>query len=296
MENVVGTSAGAIAASLVACGYTGEEIETELKYVDFKKFMQKSNFGKLGLFGNIVNLFLSYGIYKADYFENWLSELLKKKDKYLFRDIKTESDNEKYKYKFQAIASDLTDHRILILPQDLKLFGIDPDNFEIAKAVRMSMGIPLYYEPFRLRDTNGKVHLIADGGLLSNYPVWLLDDGTNNPPWPTFGMKFKDDGTKKDGTPISRTKNIIDYSKSLITTMIEANDNFHISHSSGDFQRSIMIPTKIHIGQESKTIRTTDFDITPDEGMALANNGRHAAEQFLQEWSFEGWKSKYRRA
>lgn len=293
-ENVVGTSAGAIAASLVAVGYTGKEIEHELKSADFKKFRQKSRFGKFGILGKTINLSLSYGIYKSDYFEHWLSGLLEKKNKIYFGDIKTISSDEKYKYKFQAIASDLTDHRMLILPRDLKLFGIEPDEFPIAKAVRMSMSIPLYYEPFRLKDTSGKVHLIADGGMLSNYPVWLLDDGTKNPPWPTFGMKFTKVGKSQDNTSQNSTNNIVDYSKSIISTMMDAGDNYHISRSNGDFQRSIMIPTLVKIGSRTKTIKTTDFDITSQEGTALAENGRNAALQFLREWDFENWKKMYR--
>jgi hypothetical protein len=30
------------------------------------------------------------------------------------------------------------------------------------------------------------------GGVLSNFPVWLLDDGSENPPWPTIGFKLVD--------------------------------------------------------------------------------------------------------
>ena len=293
-ENVVGTSAGAIAASLIAAGYTGEEIKRELMAVSFEKFRQQSRFGRFGLIGKIVNLSAGYGIYRADYFENWLSGLLAKKNKRCFGDIKTGSENKKYKYKFQAIASDLTDNRMLVLPQDLESFGIDPDGFEIAKAVRMSMSIPLYYEPFRLTDVNGGEHIIADGGMLSNYPVWILDDGTKNPVWPTFGMKFSAGSKKQHHTSRKSIANIIDYVKSLIETMMEAGDKYHVSRSTGDFERSIMISTLIKIGGKAKEIKTTDFDISAAEGMMMAENGRRAVERFLANWDFESWKTKYR--
>ena len=37
---------------------------------------------------------------------------------------------------------------LLVLPQDLRKFHIDIDSFPIAAAVRMSMSIPIFYEPY----------------------------------------------------------------------------------------------------------------------------------------------------
>jgi len=294
-ENVVGTSAGAIAAALVAAGYTGKEIETELKSVSFKDFRQKNRLHSLGTFGKIISVYASYGIYKTDNFERWLQELLHKKNKRFFEDIKTGYTDKKYKYKFQAIASDLTDGTILVLPSDLAKFGIDPDKFEIAKAVRMSMSIPLYYEPYRLKDKTGNEHLIVDGGLLSNYPVWILDNGTSNPPWPTFGFRFIGDDDNHSSAP-KVINNFIEYSKHLVSTMIEYGDKYHISESKGDLQRSILIPTQIQTKNGIKKIKTTYFDISPEESALLAQNGKQAASQFLKTWDFKNWKMKYRSA
>ena len=88
------------------------------------------------------------------------------------------------------IATDLSDRRMLVLPHDLDELIDEPDDFSIARAVRISMSIPGFFEPARLKDKRGKEHVIVDGGVLSNYPVWLLDDGTPDPPWPTFGFKL----------------------------------------------------------------------------------------------------------
>ena len=51
-----------------------------------------------------------------------------------------EDYDQKYKYKLQVIASDLTGNQILVLPQDIARLGGEPDNLEVALAVRMSMG------------------------------------------------------------------------------------------------------------------------------------------------------------
>ena len=68
---------------------------------------------------------------------------------------------------------------------------MDPDELEIAAAVRMSMSIPIFFDPVVYHDPR-KPHdqrLIVDGGLLSNFPVWLFDTPADHVPrWPTFGL------------------------------------------------------------------------------------------------------------
>ena len=292
-KNVAGTSAGAIVAALIAAGYTGREIEEELKTVNFKEFRQKRVWERLGIIGKTINIGLHYGVFRADNFEIWLDSLLKKKDKHVFGDIKTGNPDLRYKYKFQAIASDITDRMLLVLPRDLVKFGIDPDSFSIAKAVRMSMSIPLYYEPYRLKDSHGSEHLIADGAILSNYPIWVLDVEGDNPEYPTFGFRFTCD-YEDDCEKPRQIKNFIDYTKDIVATMMEYGDKYHISVSSGDFQRSILIPTSIRTKHGVKQIQTTYFDITPEESDALCQNGRRAAQKFLETWNFEDWKRTYR--
>lgn len=292
-QNVAGTSAGAIAAALVAVGYSGSEIEKELGAVDFTSFRQEGGWSRVDGFGKVINLKNRYGVYKSDSFETWLDRLLEAKGKQVFGALQTGERDERYAYKLSVVASDLTDNSILILPGDLKRFGISPDTFSVARAVRMSMSIPLYYEPERLLDGEGREHIIVDGGLLSNYPIWLLDDGTSAPPFPTFGFKFipGENETKRKELP---TERFVDYLKSLVTTMLEAGDNYHISKSKGDFARSVLIPTQVVTPEGTKVIEATYFDITPEESAQLAENGRRAARSFLSGWDFEEWKLLYR--
>ncbi|PJI08961.1 MULTISPECIES: patatin-like phospholipase family protein [Clostridium] len=62
----------------------------------------------------------------------------------------------------------------MILPDDLRKYNIDPMEFSIAKAVRMSCSIPLYFTPYILKNTS-PYSFIVDGGLLSNFPIWIFD-------------------------------------------------------------------------------------------------------------------------
>src|SRR5512143_1962650 len=76
--------------------------------------------------------------------------------------------------------------------------GVDPDELEVALAVRMSMSVPLVFEPVRFRNPETKeTHLMVDGGLLSNFPVWLFDPGNAMPVCPTFGLLL----VEKDNAP-----------------------------------------------------------------------------------------------
>ncbi|MEJ2429994.1 MAG: patatin-like phospholipase family protein [Deltaproteobacteria bacterium] len=294
-ENLAGTSAGAIVASLLAVGYSAAELKQELEKLDYNDFKDEGLLDKFGFVGKGLSIGFEYGIYEGEFFEDWLERLLSAKGKRIFGDIRTEYEEERYRYKFQAIAADITDRKLLVLPGDLKLFGINPDEFSISRAVRMSMSIPFFFEPVGLRDTSGRKHFIVDGGLLSNYPVWLLDDGTEDPSWPTFGFKLMEpDKRQLKEARRNPINNPISFLKAIVGTMLDAHDSYHISKSKGDFDRTIGIPTVITLNGMDKEIGTTDFGITQKESQALYDNGVEVAKEFLATWNFAEWKKKYR--
>ena len=292
-ECVAGTSAGAIVAALLAVGYTAREMKAILEGLNYHELKDTSRIDRFGIFGQLLSIGLEYGIYEGNYFETWLGNLVAAKGKATFGDIKT--DHPKYPYPLQLIATDLTDQRLLVLPRDLALFGIEPDMFPIAKAVRMSMSIPVFFEPAQLKDKDGSVHIIVDGGVLSNYPIWLLDDGACEPPYPTFGFKLVEVDQRRLAPPQRNPlANAYHYLSALSMTLLDAHDNYHISVSKGDFDRTIGISTTVRVHGKEKEIRATDFDLTVEERDALYQNGDSAARQFLQRWDFEAWKKKYR--
>lgn len=287
-ERVAGSSAGAIVAALIAADYHGEEMAQLMKSLDYMKFKQTDMLDRLGKTGKLLSILFHYGIYSAAYLEQWLNDLLMKKHIACFRDVKTADGS----YRLQVTTVDLTTQELLVMPWDLRKFHIDIDSFPIAKAVRMSMSIPIFYEPYVLKDLNGVPHYLVDGGLLSNYPINLLDDGKKAPLIPTFGFKFQN----SDSCPvcIKPCNNIIDYVKLIISTLLDAYDNEQAEKAKGDRDRSILISSTIQINGEKKKVSTTDFDITQTESAALYQNGIDAAEQFLKHWNFNRWKKTYR--
>ncbi len=284
--DLAGSSAGAIIAALLAAGYTGKELKKELETLEYMRFKGTDLPDHFGMIGKSVSLLLSLGIYNTDYLEDWIDELLTRKGVRKFGDVG------KSGRKLKITASDLTEKRLLVLPDALLDFAVDPDEFCIAPAVRMSVSIPIFFEPVRWKDRKGKEHLIVDGGLLSNYPIWLLDDGKKAPVRPTFGFKFVDDREPCREQNGQARPNLTDYLKAIVSTSLDAIDHSHLSE--GDYERTIRISAAAGAGGQRHKISAVDFDISREDSRALFENGWSAAERFLAAWNFERWKKRYR--
>jgi NTE family protein len=292
--DLAGTSAGAIVAALLAVGYTGLEIKEKLEALNYNDFKDEGLIDKFGVLGKALSFIFEYGIYEGDFFKEWLDELLEEKGITTFQGLRNDGSESNQTYRLRMIASDITDRRMLVLPDDLVKFGLIPDKFSISRAVRMSMSLPIFFEPVRLTDGSGKNHLIVDGGVLSNFPIWLFDS-QDTPRWPTFGFKLVEENPRERKSDVKDPiKGIRAYATALVGTMLEAHDNYHISVSKGDLTRTIRIPTAISTNGGTKNIKTTDFDITKEESEKLFQNGVGAAKDFLESWKFESYKEKYR--
>ena len=288
IRRVAGTSAGAITAALVAAGYSGPELEEiVLHQMDFTKFEDGSFLGRFGPAGDVVQFFKYRGMHSGDYFLGWITELLQAKGKVTFGDLKDPTAEAPRIYKLRVIASDLSARSMLVLPDDAQQLGQDPDELRIAEAVRMSMSIPVFFEPVRIGD-----HEIVDGGLLSNFPVWLFDSPPGTPPaFPTFGMLLVAPGQAAPLLPPSQVPgqvpkigSDIDFLKAIAETMMEAHDRFYVDQA--NYARTIPIPT---LG-----VQTTEFGISPARAQALFSSGKDATAKFLASWDFEQYKTRFR--
>jgi NTE family protein len=281
-ENLAGTSAGAIVASLLAAGYSAKELTSIMREVDYTSFMDPSALDRLPLVGTVANLLLEKGVYEGDYLERWLGDLLAKKKVRTFRDLVLEryKNEDQYRYRLQVIAADISSGKLLKLPQDIRDYGMAPDDLSIVRAVRMSMSIPFFYEPVRLTDANGHVHYIVDGGILSNFPVWIFDDKTAEPPWPTFGFRLVDGAASENEISGAYT-----FLRAIVKTMLSAHDNRYVQDA--DFVRTIPI--------QAGNVGLVEFDLPPEKRDDLYDSGRAAAEAFLEDWDFERYKDHFRR-
>ena len=293
-QNVAGTSAGAITAALIAAGYTSAELDKIIFGLDYRQFEDESWEDHIPLIGTPLSILFNQGVYKGEVFLDWIRPLLAAKGVHTFADLRTDSDDPKYRSKLQVIASDISARQLLVLPRDAAVLGVEPDELEVALAVRMSMSIPIFFEAVRrVNEKTNHEHVIVDGGMLSNFPVWLFDSGADEvPEWPTFGLLLVEPNPK---TPITERipvpeqgphgfKGLMALLSSMVHTMMEAHDRMYLEKA--QFARTIAIPT-LGVG-------TTEFDLSQERAKALYESGRTAAETFLETWDFQAYIEQFR--
>ncbi|KAJ52014.1 NTE family protein [Clostridium tetanomorphum] len=285
-RNLAGTSAGAIIASLVSVGYTAKEIQSLIQNIDYNDVVKKRGI-TVPVITPAINLIVNKGINKSDYIEEFIDKLLyekmknklKEKRKVKFKDLIIPGENDilinnskyKRKYKLHIIAVDVTRERMLILPEDIRYYGMNPDELDVSLAVRMSISIPIYFKPVVIKNIlDGEKYFIVDGGILSNYPVWIFDVN-GEPQWPTIGFKLTDTEEK---CKKNKMNTIVGFSKALIETMLKSEIDMNVIQMNN--LRTIEIDT---LG-----VKTTDFKMSKEKMMELYVSGENCAEKFLNDW------------
>jgi NTE family protein len=292
---VAGTSAGAITAALVAAGYTGQELVKAVEAMPFERFCDPPHPQLLGPVAEIAELLSRRGLHSGEFFLHWMRDMLAAKGVSTFGDLRNPfaPANPKQQHLLQVIASDLTEHSMLVLPRDAELLGFEPDDLEVALAVRMSMSIPVFFDAVIQPDAGKRRHMIVDGGMLSNFPIWLFDAPPGQTPRvPTFGMLLVAPNQEDPLVPHPPTAtrhgdglpSPIGYIRALADTMMQAHDRMYVQQA--DYARTITIPTC--------GVTTTDFDIQPAKVQELLESGRTAVDRFLQTWDFRQYIARFR--
>ena len=292
--NMAGASAGAIVAALVAAGYSAEELSGILMKKSFEDFLDEAWEDRVWLLSRPLSVFKDKGIYEGKAFHDWIKGLLSEKvgkEEVTFGDLRREGvpadADPVFRHRLQVIVSDLTGRRMVVLPRDAEDLGwVSPDYVPVALAVRMSMSIPIFFEPVPLvNQYTSREHTIVDGGMLSNFPVWLFDA----PPGqaakrPTIGLKLSQKDTRPgDPAPDSTLKSeflsmlkrseTLGYFWSLVETMMEAHDRFYIEKKK--FANTIDI--------DSRGVGTTEFRLSDERKRKLYEAGREEAAVFLDQ-------------
>lgn len=186
IEKVGGSSAGSIAGMLVCIGYNAAEIDSLMMELPVQKF--KDGYG--GLVGKYKRLKTDFGIFKGDAFEKWLQQLVAHKTgntNLTFAQLHELHIKNRFYKDLYCTGTNLS-------KQQLEIFSFEttPD-MPVALAVRISGGVPLYFEPVALNnqlhkikknDTVSFVNYYVDGGMLCNYPISMFDtceEGGTNP-------------------------------------------------------------------------------------------------------------------
>ena len=102
-------------------GYTGKELKELLLNIKFTDFYEKNKLSLLPFIGPTISLFKNKGLFSGNNIEEYLNKLYKAKGKHKFKDIAVNG-----KSPLKVIASDVTNKKLLVLPDDLKNYNIDP--------------------------------------------------------------------------------------------------------------------------------------------------------------------------
>lgn len=289
--NVAGASAGAIIACYLALGHSAAEmaqlLRTRTPFESFEDFPHGSRV--LGA----LSLMRGGGLAEGHAFEEWFDAVL---EGATFERVAQPQNGAKRDWRLKLIAVDITNRRLLVLPEDLadyRLPGtaalIDPDGFSIARAARMSMSIPYFFKPVELEHKTGARSLIVDGGTLSNFPVWLFDvnpaTAGRAPCRPTFGFTLR--GGRgfggAFGLPGRFAPPAVRMGFQIFQTAQSAWDERFVSHSTR--VRTLTI--------DAGDVGTTDFDLAPARQEMLLSNGRAAAREFLDGFRLEDYMNTF---
>lgn len=288
IQRVAGTSVGAIQGALVAVGYSSNEIIELTSHIPLKQF----NDGAWMLAGGISRLRKQFGWYKGEKIAKWIEDLIEAKTgngQITFAELHAQSAEKGYKDLY-ITGTDLT-------YQMLRVFSYENyPNMRICDAVRISLSIPLYYRAV-LMDDEGKIydrpdgkqllHVMVDGGVLSNYPLFLFDSTryinshipiagsfTENPETLGLLMEIPEQiqyNTQQPGIYPFAIYSMNDYLKALYHTLIDK-ANPEVTHPNS-LRRTIAINNLNMSGRVRKLPKKTI--------MALVENGRAGARKFF---------------
>jgi NTE family protein len=291
-KNLAGTSAGSIAACLLAVGYHADDLDRILR-VEYRRF---ADYGFGGLPRGVITAVWKRGLAPGVFFERWMrkqvaeSPLARRlgKEELTFGDLArddfaddvSQADRFCARYRLRVIASDLTDGRMLVLPQDIIHLSrtkngppIVCDELGLVEAVRMSMSFPYFFTPIRLWEAE-RPHDIVDGGLLSNFPVWLFDSQSQPPVRPTWGFRLHS-GTCPDEAPPNRSIRPplwpFSMAKAMFSAAAEAWDRGSVARAQS--VRTVDIPTG--------SISTLDFNLSSEKAQQLRDAGARRAREIF---------------
>jgi NTE family protein len=168
VTRVSGSSAGSIAATLIALRYSASDINRIVTNMRFDKFTES-------WWQSLINVLRFGYMNSGQQFERWI------RDRIMMRvgnpDVTFYELYNKTKIELVITGTNIDDDST-----EYFSYRTTP-NMQVWRAVRISMSIPAY---FKAIEHNGKTYV--DGGILANYPIWVFDgqsyenmDDTHNP-------------------------------------------------------------------------------------------------------------------
>ena len=177
LTGCAGSSIGAVFASLIAFGYSYEEVYEIMSKTGFEMFIDIN-----------IDFKKDLAISKGKIFYEWIKEQLERK---YYGEI-----YEKDKMppvKFCDIKNNLVIYSVDLTNLKFQEFSCKktPD-FEIAQAIRASVSMPGLFTPLEYEDS-----LIVDGDLLKSTPLWRVSNTIKNLDERILEFRLEDNETPK---------------------------------------------------------------------------------------------------
>jgi NTE family protein len=256
IKGVIGTSAGAIMAALIACRIPVDEIAHIIEIMKFASFQDGSRWKIVDLIG----IWRKFGYNPGDTFSKWFREILQ--DYLKDPEITLSGLYEKTGIDLVTVTTCLEENRAVYLNHQTF-----PD-LPVYLAVRMSMSIPVFFEPVKY-PINGRISTFVDGGVTNNYPFNYWKENV-------LGFKLiSDDEQIVDQQTLPVTEqigNILSFLEAIIDTMMYTIENTEVSP--GYWQDSILIKTG--------NLKSIDFNPDPKEVTKVIQGAYEAVYSYFK--------------
>jgi len=245
----VGTSAGAIAAVLLAAGYGGDELRDELEELDTRSMVD-------GPLRAVWNLLARGGLHSGQAIQRWVARKLTER---LYPGGLLAPAN---------VTMNQLPHRAVVYASDAGGGAVtfdshgEHDDTYAATAVRCSISIPGFFVPAE-RDLGGRF----DGGLLNSFPAKIFLD--KNPGASMIGV-YLTSRKARHGRP--RTLGLL----RVVAQTVQI-------YLGGDEPRILHELKDTIVAVDTSPIKTLDFTLSPPEKQLLVLRGRIAARQYMVE-------------
>jgi len=247
LKEIVAVSAGGFFAFCKMLGYTTKELRDAAIELDFSILTNIHPEGALSYFE-------TFGIDTGENLKRFLQSFLR---------IKTYSPTLTFQEWAQLNPSGI---QLRILATDLN--RIEPKEFSLAKtptvpivdALRASMSLPFFFMPVHDTETG---HLLADGGVLSNFPMNLLTEEELEETW---GISFEYTTSKVEAIP-----DFLAFMNQIYSTL-----TIPRTYATQQKYRDQCILIK------SGEYKAWDFAISKEMKEHLIQDGKDAALQYIQ--------------
>jgi len=262
VKRYAGSSAGAITAALLAIGYSVKDMEDTFKTMNMANFKDSR-----GTFvAQAERFYKKFALYEGNYFSSWISTCIEKKT----------NPNVTFRQVLERFGKELVIVGACISHMEVVYFNHrDYPDMSIRDALRISMSIPVMFEPVRIGD-----HVYVDGGLADNFPLSIFDSEADPKGFrhasvnmKTLGLFLQENKTRESVTrDITKVKDFMGCLLDTVKMRIA-----YLAIKPGDTERTLFIQTH-HIS-------ATNFNICNDEKDLLYDEGKKSARQYVSRFA-----------